>query len=293
MKGRIVAAYGRHYLVEAEDNAIVECVPRGKKSEFACGDNVSFQLSAPAQGVLENHAQRSNLIERAAPYRRKRLAANVSQLFVVVSGEPGFSEDFLTRCLIVAEYQSVPATILLNKSDLTEATIAARKKLQPFEAAGYTVMAVSALDDVPAITAKLRGQTTLLIGQSGMGKSTLLNRIVPDANAATNTISQALRSGKHTTTATRLYSLDESSALIDSPGFEEFGLFHLSLGDVEDAFVEFRPYMGKCRFRDCRHEAEPDCAILAAVAAGTISQTRLTHFHAITRELKRQEAAAY
>ncbi|MEY3202610.1 MAG: hypothetical protein RIR70_2160, partial [Pseudomonadota bacterium] len=138
--------------------------------------------------------------------------------------------------------------------------------------------------DVSALMPLLDGQLSVLVGQSGMGKSTLTNRLVPEAKAATREISEALGSGKHTTTYSRLYHLSEGGAIIDCPGLQAFGLTHLSVSDIERGFAEFGPHLGECRFRDCQHDAEPDCAIRAAVAAGQISARRLMHFHAIRQE---------
>jgi ribosome biogenesis GTPase len=287
LPGVVVACHGRHYLVRLEDGHLLHCFPRGKKSNLACGDRVTVERTAPDQGVMAELAPRASLFFRSDEYREKLIAANVTQVVVVVATEPGFSDELMSRCLVAAEEQRIRAAIVLNKVDLAAHLAAARALLEPFRRAGYAVVELSAKSGAAALAPLLHGQTSILVGQSGMGKSTLVNALVPDARAATREISAALDSGKHTTTFSRLYRLDRSSALIDSPGLQVFGLAHLSRQDVETAFPEFRPYLGNCRFRDCRHDTEPGCALRAAVQQGELDARRLGHFHAIASELSR------
>ncbi len=280
-KGVVVAAFGRQYEVELNDGSTALCYPRGKKSLIACGDRVTVELNSPDQGVITVIAPRDTLLYRSDAFREKLFAANVTQAIVVVAVEPGFSDELIMRCIIAAEQQHLRIAIALNKVDLTEQVAVARAQLAPFHELGYTVVELSARTEAEALRPLLAGQTSVLVGQSGMGKSTLINALLPEARAATREISAALDSGKHTTTHTRLYRLDANSALIDSPGMQEFGLSHLSRADMEHGFAEFQPYLDKCRFRDCKHDREPDCALRAAVAAGKISTKRLALFHAI------------
>ena len=284
LPGVVVAVHGRHYLVRLDDDHLLNCFPRGKKSNLACGDRVTIERTAPDQGVITDLAERTSLFFRSDEYREKLIAANVTQVVVVVATEPGFSDELMSRCLAAAEEQRIGAAIVLNKVDLTAHLEAARAQLEPFRRAGYAVVELSAKSGAAALAPLLHGQTSILVGQSGMGKSTLVNALVPDARAATREISAALDSGKHTTTFSRLYRIDRNSALIDSPGLQVFGLAHLSRQDVEAAFPEFRPYLGNCRFRDCRHNTEPGCALRAAVQQGTLDSRRFAHFHAIAGE---------
>lgn len=279
--GLVVAAFGRQYEIALADGSIALCYTRGKKSNVACGDRVAVQLNAPDQGVIDSIEPRNTLLYRSDAFREKLFAANATQAIVVVAAEPGFSDELVTRCIVAAEQQHMRAVIVLNKTDLAEKAASARAQLAPFRALGYTVVELSANQNADALRPLLASQTSVLVGQSGMGKSTLINALLPDAKAATREISEALDSGKHTTTYTRLYRLDETSALIDSPGMQEFGLSHLTRAELEHGFVEFHPYLDKCRFRDCRHDREPDCALRAAVAAGKISPRRLALFHAL------------
>jgi ribosome biogenesis GTPase len=279
--GLITAAFGRHYLVELNDGEIIEGVPRGKKSEVACGDRVEIQRSSANQGVIESTLPRSSLLYRSDAYRQKLIAANVTQIICVVAVEPSFNDELLARCLIAAHDQQIEALIVLNKCDLHAEV--ARATLAPYRAIGYRVLELSALQNSSPLRPLLQGHTSVLVGQSGMGKSTLINGLLPEAKAATREISTVLDSGKHTTTHARLYHLDASTHLIDCPGVQMFGLHHLSLGEIESGFIEFAPYLGQCRFNNCSHTHEPNCALLNAVEAGKIDVRRMKLFQDISR----------
>lgn len=281
LNAQIIAAFGRHYLVETNDGAVVRCLPRGKRSTVACGDRVLIEMTGDGEGVIEATDPRSSLFMRAAEHRQKIIAANVTQVIIVVAGVPSFSDELIARALVAAEHQSLKATIALNKADLIEETAAARERLKPFERAGYPVLELSAKRNVGALVDALEGHTTVLLGQSGMGKSTIVNTIFPDADAATREISTFLDSGRHTTTHARLYRLGPDTSLIDCPGLQEFGLAHLTANEIEHGFVELRPHIGQCRFRDCRHLSEPDCAVRAAIERGQIDPRRLELLHRI------------
>ncbi len=282
-QARIIAAYGRHYLAELPDGTPLSCVPRGKKSEVACGDMVELQRTSEDQAVIEAIHPRTTLLYRSVAHREKLIAANVTQVVVVVAVEPSFDDELLARCLVAAHSQNAKALIVLNKCDLAEQSARARAQLAPYAAIGYTVLELSARQSAEPLRPYLRGQTSVLVGQSGMGKSTLINALVPNAEAATREISSALDSGKHTTTHARLYHLDAESDLIDCPGVQAFGLHHLSFSDIEQAFPEFTPYRGQCRFYNCRHSHEPDCALRQAASEGKISPRRLQLFQQISQ----------
>jgi ribosome biogenesis GTPase len=283
-RGLIVAAFGKRYNVELADGREIGCVTRGKKSDLACGDRVEIKLTSANEGVVENTLPRSSLLYRSNAFRSKLLAANVTQIIIVLAAVPSFYEELLNRCLIAAEAAGIRALIVLNKSDLPE-TATALQQLRLYQSLGYAVQPLSAKQDALPLRHWLQGQTSVLVGQSGMGKSTLVNTLLPDAKSRTQEISSVLDSGKHTTTSARLYHLDADSALIDSPGLQEFGLNHLTTDQMEHAFVEFRPFLGKCRFNNCRHLREPDCAILGAEADGKISAIRLQCYQKLLAEL--------
>jgi len=273
--GTVVAAYGRQYRVELADGTTLLCFPRGKKSEFACGDQVQFRRTGGDQGVVEALEPRRSLLYRSNEFRQKLIAANVDQLIVVVATEPAFSVDLIHRALLAAEHQEITSLIVLNKCDLVDRLPVARTQLEPFRRIGYRVLELSALHQAEKLHPLLAGHTSVLVGQSGMGKSTLINALLPEAGAITREISTALASGKHATTHACLYHLDAESHLIDSPGLQEFGLAQIDRGTLEHCFIEFRPYLGQCRFRDCHHDQEPGCALQAACQAGAIDPDRL------------------
>lgn len=279
--GLVVAAHGRQYLVETGGGEVLPCFTRGKKSEVVCGDRVEYGASSADQGVINAVLPRSSLLYRSNEYKQKLIAANVDQLVLVVATEPAFSDDLLSRCIIAAESQGVSPLIVLNKCDLTDRLEAPLARLELFQRLGYPVLSLSGLQSAEALRPWLSGKTSVLVGQSGMGKSTLINALIPEARAATREISTALDTGKHTTTHATLYHLGPDAHLIDSPGLQEFGLGHLTRDEIEHAFVEFRDYRGQCRFRDCRHDKEPDCAIRAAVAQGRIDERRFACYRAL------------
>ena len=284
-QGIIVAAHGRQYRVELADGETLLCFPRGKKSELACGDRVGVQRGGDGPGVIVAAAPRTSLLYRSNEFKQKLIAANVTQIVIVVACEPSFSDELVTRCMVAAESQDMKVLIVLNKCDLTERVAPALRALAPFEKLAYPLLRLSAHTDADALRPYLAEQTSVLVGQSGMGKSTLINVLLPDAGAPTREISAALDSGKHTTTHATLYRLDPGSALIDSPGLQEFGLRHLSAQAIENGFVELRPLFGQCRFRDCRHDREPDCAVRAAVARKTMDARRYTVFRTLLSEV--------
>lgn len=277
--GRVVAAHGRRFLVEAGEN-IVECVTRGRKSDIVCGDQVAFNLTHADSGVIEKVEPRGNLLYRSDEFRSKLIAANLELAVVVVAAVPYFREELLIRCLVACESSNIPVLIVLNKSDLPE-TAALARHLETYAQLGYPQITVSARGDLAELQAHLNGRTSVLVGASGVGKSTLLNKLAPDAKAATGEISYALDAGKHTTTNARLFHLPDGGDLIDSPGMQEFGLQHLTAAALMDAFPEIRARAGQCRFYNCRHLKEPGCAVLAAVQAGEMLPNRLRVYQSL------------
>jgi len=281
LTGTIIAAHGRHYLADI-DGEKLQCVTRGKKTNVAVGDVVHVVRTSENQAVIERIAERTTLLYRSDQYKSKLLAANISRLFVVIATEPGFADDLVSRSLVACEAAGIEAHLILNKTDVTDLLPRARERAAQYARLGYPVHEVSAQahpeETVEILKPLLAGQSSIFIGQSGMGKSSLINLLIPDADIAVREISAALDTGKHTTTFTRLYWLPEvdgkAGAIIDSPGFQEFGLYHLSEGMLERAFVEFKPYLGGCKYYNCRHMAEPFCAILDAVAEGKIWKHR-------------------
>lgn len=283
LEGRIVAAYGRRYLVELLDGSMLDCVTRGRRGALACGDRVTVGRSAAGQGVIERLGARDTLLYRSDRGRQKLIAANATQIVVVVAPVPTFHEDLINRCLAAAEAGGISALLVMNKMDLPEAA-GALDSLAPFRQLNYQLVPLAAKRDVSPLLAFLRGKVSVLVGQSGMGKSTIINALSPAAAVRVAEISAALDSGRHTTTHARLYHLDADTDIIDSPGLQVFGLHHLDEAELAESFIEFRPWLGKCRFRDCRHLSEPGCAIAAVCAAGKINERRLESYRRLIRD---------
>ena len=284
LTAQIISAHGRHYVAE-HDGETLQCMTRGKKSNVAVGDTVHIRPMARGQAVIESIEERHSLLYRSDQYKSKFLAANIDMLVIVVAVEPSFSDDLVSRALIAAEAEDIEVHLILNKVDVPDQLEKTRERVGFYASLGYPVHEVSATADpegaLKLLSALVKGKTAILIGQSGMGKSTLTQLLVPDIKITTREISTALNSGRHTTTYTHLYRIDEATAIIDSPGFQEFGLYHLTEGRLERAFREFRPYLGKCRFYNCHHLTEPGCAVLEAVGKGQIARMR----HDLYRQL--------
>ena len=258
---------------------------RGKKTDLACGDRVNLQLTDKHEGVIDSTLPRKTLLYRSNAYKSKMLAANVTQIIIVLATQPSFYEALLNRCLIAAEAAHIKPLIVLNKCDLDDNS-QAKQKLGLYSALGYQVLTLSAKEDISSLRPYLQGEASILVGQSGMGKSTMINALLPEEAVRTREVSMSLDSGKHTTTAAHLYHLDAQSQLIDSPGLQEFGLHHLSTDELEHAFIEFRPHLGLCRFSNCKHTQEPDCAIKQAMLEGKISQERLAIYQLLRAEIE-------
>lgn len=306
--GLVVASYGRHCLVETPEGRRLICHPRGKKNQVVVGDQVLWQIAGD-EGSIEKLQERRNLFYRQDEIRTKSFAANLDRVLILIAADPEYSESQLARALVAAEAEGIRPIIALNKSDLQEPFKQAWERLAPYRDMGYGVLPISLNprspvpdDGVAALCAQLRGFTTLVLGPSGSGKSTLINRLVPDAQVETGEISQALNSGKHTTTSTRWYwvpALDADpaitatrGALIDSPGFQEFGLHHIEPKRLADCMPDLRPHLGGCRFYNCTHLHEPGCAVLAHVDnaqhVGTISTRRHRIYAQLFEELSQQ-----
>ncbi|MBW8829603.1 MAG: ribosome small subunit-dependent GTPase A [Burkholderiales bacterium] len=287
--GLVVAGYGRHYVVETPEGRRVICHPRGKKSACVVGDRLHWQ-PAGDEGVIEHIEPRRNLLFRQDEWKTKAFAANLDQILVMVASQPVFSESQLTRALIAAESAGIAARVLLNKADLPQ-IVEARERLRSYARMGYEVVEIALKARTEEARAQvgpmLSGKTTLVLGPSGAGKSTLINLLAPDAKAQVGEISQALNSGKHTTTSTQWYWLDaqRTTGLIDSPGFQEFGLRQVTAQDLPNLMPDFREHIAQCRFYNCTHQHEPGCGVRTALKRGEISESRHRIYGEILQEL--------
>ena len=280
-----MATYRRHYAVTLADGETVECVQKGRSLQIACGDRVVITRMAGG-GAIESVAPRTSLLYRSDAFREKLIAANVTQIVGVVAPGLGLDEELINRWMIAAESQGCRFVLAANKSDLPQYA-ELLQRLAPFAELGYAIVELTALRDAAPINAWLAGNHSVLVGQSGMGKSTIVNSLIPSAAIRVSEVSAALATGRHTTTATTLYplpALGTDTWIVDSPGMKAFGLAHLEPGTIADAFVELRPLLGHCRFRDCHHDAEPGCAVQAAVSDGRVARHRIALLHAMIRE---------
>ncbi len=298
--GLVVAGFGRHVLVETVSGERVICHPRGKKSQSVVGDHVRW-LPSQDEGTIEKVEKRKNLFYRQDEMRTKSFAANLDQVLILMAAEPEFSENQLTRALIAAEAAGIRPVIALNKSDLPEPFGRAWTKLAAYRAMGYQMLALSIKPTIAAgidtdaqtaaLVALLEGKKTLVLGPSGAGKSSLTNLLVPQAKVLTAEISQALNAGKHTTTSTTLYWVDaaRTTALIDSPGFQEFGLQHIEPMQLASLMLDIKAHAQNCKFYNCTHLHEPGCGVISEVnstdSARTISATRYRLYGDLFAEL--------
>ncbi len=290
-EGRVIADFGREFLVELADKRQVACTRKGKKQDATCGDFVEVRLTGSAQGSIERVGTRRNLLYRSDQWREKTLAANVDQVVILLAPKPPFSEAFLNLSLVACEAARIPVIIALNKSDLPEHA-ESLKALKGYEKIGYTIISMSAkFDTAQPLKPFLEEKLTLLVGQSGMGKSKTVNALVLSDVARVGELTASLDAGTHTTTFSRFYRLDRDTAIIDTPGFQSFGLFHLTEDQIGEAMREFRPFLGTCKFNDCAHLGEPGCEVIAATKRGEISAERLSFYQVLIeqhRELHEQ-----
>jgi len=276
LHGLVMASFRRHFAVRLDRGDDLACVLKGRSMTLACGDRVQV-AATEGGGVIEAILPRATLFYRSDAYKEKLIAANVTQVIGVVAPDLGLDEELINRWIIGAEAEGCRLVIAANKRDKPDFGVLLAR-LAPFAALGYTVVQLSARDDVSPLLPWLDGQRTVLIGQSGMGKSTILNAVMPGTAARTAEISEALSAGRHTTTHSTLYPLPESLGdgwIVDSPGMKAFGLAHLAPDAITNAFVELRPLVGHCRFRDCRHDREPGCAVREAVARREVAPHRV------------------
>ncbi|PIT59422.1 ribosome small subunit-dependent GTPase A [Snodgrassella alvi] len=286
LTAQIITSFGRRFMVRTPAGKIYEATTRRKRIDFACGDQVHIEHINQQQAVIEDYLPRRSLLYRQDATRSKLIAANVTLMLIVLAAVPTPSELLLQRALLAAEAANIPPLIILNKADLPQ-NAQWLEKLEFYQSLGYKVINISALRDVIVLRKYLQGECAILLGQSGMGKSTLTNALLGNDQARVGTISVALDSGRHTTTHAQLYDLDADSQLIDSPGLQAFGLHHLQVSALVHYFPDMRQYIGQCRFHNCTHRQEPDCALKQAVADGKLKPERLQFLQNITDELSK------
>lgn len=284
--GRVIAVFGPRSEVETADGETLPCTqPRHIKP--VCGDRVRYQLKEDGGGHLTAVEPRDNSFPRVDRRGRPRtIAANLDRVFIVVAPEPSPTRFLVDRYLVAAHTVEVEPVLVANKAD-TDGHDCLMERLAEYRELGYALLATSArtgegLDELAAL---VQSGTGILAGQSGVGKSRLARWLLPGVEIATDQLSRATGKGRHTTTTARLYHPPDGGSLIDSPGVWEYGLWQMPREEVEQGFIEFRPHLDRCQFRDCRHVAEPNCAVKAAADRGEISQRRLESYYQLLREI--------
>ncbi|WP_455198936.1 small ribosomal subunit biogenesis GTPase RsgA [Kaarinaea lacus] len=289
--GRVITRYGVQVDVEDEQHNVFRCLLRQNLPSVVCGDRVVWQAGSNQTGVIVAVEPRESLLERPdADNQIKAVAANINQILVVAAPLPALDVDLVNRYLVAAEMTGIKPVMIINKIDLLE-THSREKlyaRLKTYQDIGYSVIYTSVkhehgLDD---LITHLKNKTSILVGQSGVGKSSLIQALLPEEELVVGELSESSGLGRHTTTTTRLYHFPSGGELIDSPGVRAFRLGHADRTEITDGFIEFRPYLGQCKFSDCQHRVEPDCAIIAAVETGKISRERYESYLRILETLE-------
>ncbi len=292
--GTVVTRYAVHADVENEQGEIVRCNLRRTLKSVVVGDRVVWRKGKTqlqgVRGVIEAVQPRHNQIVRPDYYDGlKSIAANIDRIIIVSAVLPNLSLNIIDRYLVVCESSNIPAVIVVNKADLlsSEARTEVSLQLEIYQKIGYETLLISAKsgENMDKLTALLSEGTSIFVGQSGVGKSSLINYILPEVNAQTGKLSQVSSLGQHTTTSSRLYHLSQGGNLIDSPGIREFGLWHLERDQITNGYREFQYFLGTCKFRDCKHLHDPGCAIQLAVKEGKIDPLRFENYHRLITSL--------
>ncbi len=293
VKGRVVIRHGATLGIEDASGAIIRCQTRQHIGHPVCGDRVVWQPTGGSTGVVTALLPRISVLSRPDySGRKKPLAANLTQLVIVLAPRPEPSGYLLDQYLVTAELIQVKPLIAINKIDLLEGDRRADffAAYDHYQAIGYPLVAVSAKRDhgLDDLIQRLDHETSILVGQSGVGKSSLINALLPKLDVETGRLSQATGLGRHTTSTATLYKLPKGGELIDSPGVRSFRLSELTREELERGFPEFHPYLGRCRFHNCTHDHEPECAIRMALEAGAIAPQRLANFLRLGSSLRKR-----
>ncbi|MBD1390875.1 small ribosomal subunit biogenesis GTPase RsgA [Neiella sp. HB171785] len=287
--GLVISRFGQHADIEDNQGQVIRCDIRRNVSSLVCGDRVLWREARESdkrRGVVEAVQERHSQMTRPDYYDGvKIVASNIDQVFVVSSVLPDFSDQIIDRYIIAAEDMGITPTLLVNKIELADEQQRQHidERLAYYQQLGYPTLTISCKQQlgIEQLIPKLNDQISIFVGQSGVGKSSLINQLIPDADIDVGDISENSGLGQHTTTASRMLSFPGGGRLIDSPGVREFGLWHLTPEQIINGYIEFLPLISQCKFRDCKHQADPGCAVRAALDAGEIPQFRFDNYHKI------------
>ncbi len=290
-EGLVIAHFGTQLEIGNGEGSTRRCHLRANLEGLVTGDRVVWRDGQPTGVVVAQLERSSELTRPDASGKLKAVAANIDQILVVIAPHPEPHANLIDRYLVAAERVGIEPVLVVNKSDLLEADpqLAAQlaRLVAIYPQLGYQLLHTSArAGGLRELEDTLRERTSVFVGQSGVGKSSLVNSLLPDAGLRVGELSPQTLKGTHTTTTAQLFRLECGGRLIDSPGIREFGLWHMSREEVESGFREFLPLLGHCKFRDCRHEKEPGCAILTAAASGGLSPERLNSYRLMVASLE-------
>jgi ribosome biogenesis GTPase len=288
----VLVSYGGHGVLRLQDGRRVACKYRRQVGRPCCGDRVRVELEDPENGVVIDIEPRRNQFLRAdAQQRASVVAANLDQVLIVIAPRPLPSRDLVERYLLAVHSLGIEPVLVLNKSELplpekSSPGAEVFSRVDSYRRLGYPVVRTSCKGDpgVAELAPLLQRKTSILVGQSGVGKSSLIRQVLPDLEIQTGALSRSTGKGRHTTTTTMLYDLPGEGHLIDSPGVWEYGLWRLDPADIAHGFIEFRPFLGQCRFNNCRHQSEPGCAIKQACENGEIARWRYESYSRILQQ---------
>jgi len=288
--GNVIACYGVNYLVVTHEKKHIQCMARQNLGTIIVGDKIIWQAIDENSGVITAVLPRKTLLERPNFHgNTKPVAANIDQIFIVNSPVPALQTPLIDRYLVAVELTGITPIIVVNKIDLlnSEKLQALQNKLEYYSTIGYELLYITSTSrkGMKALEDKLLEKTSILVGQSGVGKSSTIKTLLPDMEIQVGELSEISKLGKHTTSASRLYHLPYEGAIIDSPGVRDFGLWHLPKEKIAWGFIEFRPYLGSCKFSNCSHMNEPGCSIIDAKNNSTIPIERWNNYCGIYRAL--------
>ncbi|MFT7224054.1 MAG: ribosome biogenesis GTPase [Cellvibrionaceae bacterium] len=296
-EGLVIAHFGTQVEVEPKEQPGQHrrCHFRANLGSLVTGDRVVWRDGDPT-GVVVAVEERDSELSRPDPHGdMKTIAANIDRILIVVASVPKPHTQLVDRYLVAAESLNIKPSLIINKIDLVEAgnQSVIEKFIKPYQSLGYEVITVSAREEkgLLELAALVKEHTNIFVGQSGVGKTSLINKLIPDLNLQIGELSQSSQKGTHTTTTAQLFHFPQGGRLIDSPGIREFGLWHMTPEEILHGFVEFSPFAGRCKFRNCRHEQEPNCAILHAHRDGHISDHRFSSYLALREQSESAEAS--